>query len=355
MKLFKNTMERVYPLLTTDIGIDLGTANTLLYIKGKGVILNEPSIVAINKKTGQVVAVGKEAREMMGRTPQHIEAVRPLVEGVISDYEISEQMMAYLMTRAREHVSGKLIAPRVIVGVPSGVTNVERRSVRDAAKAAGARKVYLVEEPIAAAVGIKLPVHDPVGTMIIDIGGGTSDIAVMSLGGLVASHDLKLGGDHFDADIVNYVRKEFQILIGEKTAEELKMTAGYVLPPETPVEVRVKGRDLVSGLPKEVIVTDEDVRQALSHSISVLTRHIKKVLEETPPEIASDILERGAYLVGGGAYVKKLDEYLEKNLNIPIFVAPDPMTAVARGAGAILEDLERYSELLLSEKEEQSF
>ncbi|MEX2405101.1 MAG: rod shape-determining protein, partial [Candidatus Paceibacterota bacterium] len=263
MEVFRNTYNRIYPLVTTDIGIDLGTANTLVYIRGKGIVLNEPSVVAINRKTNQVVAVGADAKKMLGRTPKHIDAIRPLVEGVISDFDIAQEMMAYLVSKSREMVSGKLIAPRIVIGVPSGITNVERRAVHDAAKAAGARSVYLVEEPVAAAVGIQLPIHDPVGNMIIDIGGGTTDIAILSLGGVVTSRNVRIGGDHFDAAISAYVRSEFRVLIGEKTAEHLKITAGRVIEGEEAIEVKIKGRDVVTGLPREVEVTDSDVREAI--------------------------------------------------------------------------------------------
>lgn len=347
MEIFKNTYNKVYPLVTTDIGIDLGTANTLVYIRGKGIVLNEPSVVAINRKTNQVVAVGADAKRMLGRTPQHIDAVRPLVEGVISDFEIAQEMMAYLVSKAREMVSGKFIAPRIVIGVPSGITNVERRAVHDATKAAGARSVFLVEEPVAAAVGIQLPIHDPVGNMILDIGGGTADIAILSLGGLVTSRNVKVGGDHFDADIAAYVRSEFRVLIGEKTAEHLKITAGRVIEGEEPIEVTVKGRDVVTGLPREVVVTDSDVRAAITPALESLVNATRSVLEETPPELVSDILENGIFLVGGGALIGSLDEYLEAKLNIPIYIGSDPMTAVARGAGTILEHHERYADLLL--------
>ncbi|MDZ4205710.1 MAG: rod shape-determining protein, partial [Patescibacteria group bacterium] len=252
-----------------DVGIDLGTANTLVYLGGRGIVINEPSVVAINQKTGQVVAIGTEARAMLGRTPSHILAIKPLVDGVISDFEITEEMISYLLGRAMVG-SNKIFSPRVVVGVPSGITNVEIRAVRDATSNAGAGEVHIIEEPMAAAIGMRLPVHDPIGNMIIDIGGGTSDIAIISLGGVVRSKNLRIAGDKFNSDIVAYVRNQFKVLLGEKTAEMVKISIGSVLPTHAPLEMPVKGRDLVSGLPKEIILTDTDIRDALSQSVESL-------------------------------------------------------------------------------------
>ncbi len=263
MKKAKENLRRVF---ANDIGIDLGTANTLVYLRGRGIVVNEPSVVAVNQKTGQVVAVGAEAKAMLGRTPSHISAIRPLVEGVISDFEVTEEMLAYLLSRAQEGTR-KVMAPRVVIGVPSGITSVEIRAVRDAAKNAGAGVVHIVEEPMAAAIGMRLPVHDPVGNMVVDVGGGTSDIAVVSLGGMVRSKNLRIAGDRFNQDIISYVRNQFKILIGEKTAESVKFIATALIPLDSPLEVRVKGRDLVTGLPREVIITDSDIREALDSSI----------------------------------------------------------------------------------------
>jgi len=336
---------------SNEIGIDLGTANTLVYVSGQGIILNEPSVVAVNQKTGRVVAVGAEAKEMLGRTPAHILAVRPLVDGVISDFEVTEEMMSYLIKKA-EQGSGKLLGPRVVVGVPSGITNVERRAVRDATKNAGAREVYLVEEPMSAAIGIRLPIHEPIGSMVIDIGGGTTDIAVISLGGIVRSRNLKIAGDRLNDDIVSYIRSEFKILIGEKTAETIKMMIGSVLPVNPPLEAAVRGRDLVTGLPREVIITDSDIREAIGPSIDNLVEAVKGVLETTPPEILSDIMRQGIYLVGGGALIKGLREMLEEYLGLPVHIADDPLTSVARGTGIILENLPHFEEILIENEDD---
>lgn len=332
-------------IFSNDIGIDLGTANTLVYLKGKGIIINEPSVVAVNQKTGQIVAVGADAKQMLGRTPGHIKAVRPLVDGVISDFEVTEEMLAYLIRKA-ESFSKKLFRPRVVIGIPSGVTNVESRAVYDAAKSAGARDVYLVEEPMAAAIGIRLPIKEPVGSMIIDIGGGTTDIAIISLGGIVRSKNLRIAGDRFNEDIMTYLKDEFKLLIGEKTAETLKMQIGSVVEGDL-LEAHVRGRDMVSGLPREVVVTDQDIRLAIGGSIATLVDGIKEVLETTPPEVVGDVMQRGIVLTGGGALIRGIDVLLNTILKIPIFIAEDPLTAVARGTGVILDDLEYYKEVLL--------
>jgi len=346
-----NFKEKLNRFFSNDIGIDLGTANTLVYFRGKGIVINEPSIVAVNLKTGRVVAVGTEAKKMLGRTPAHITAVKPLVDGVISDFEVSEELLSYLLKKV-EKESRKMMGPRVVIGVPSGITNVETRAVRDAAKNAGARDVYIVEEPMAAALGIRLPVKDPVGNMIIDIGGGTSDIAVISLNGIVKSKNLKIAGDKFNTDIISYIRDEFKILIGEKTAETIKIAIGSVIPGETPQEATVRGRDLVTGLPREVIITDSDIREAMSQSIDILVESIKEVLETTPPEVLSDIMKRGIFLVGGGALIRGLDDLLSEWLKIPIYVAADPLTAVARGTGIILENIEEFEDILIQNDNE---
>ncbi len=292
-------------MLSNEIGIDLGTANTLVYVRGRGIVINEPSVVAINQKTGRVVAIGKEAKQMLGRTPQHIVAVRPVVDGVISDFEVTEEMIAYLLNAAQRD-SKKYLGAKVVVGVPSGITNVEIRAVRDATKNAGAREVYVVEEPVAAAIGMKLPVMDPVGSMVVDIGGGTTDIAVISLGGVVRSKNVRIAGDKFNNDIMSYVRSEFKILIGEKTAENVKIAIGSAIPMMQSMEAVIKGRDLVTGLPKEVVITDTDVREAIAQSVYTLVESVKEVLETTPPEILSDVMGRGLHLAGGGALLRGL-------------------------------------------------
>ncbi len=338
-------------MFSNDIGIDLGTANTLVYLRGKGIVINEPSVVAVNQKTGQVVAVGSSAKAMLGRTPAHIIAVRPLVDGVISDFEVTEEMIAYLVKKA-ESQSKKFLGPKVVVGVPSGITNVEIRAVRDATRNAGAREVYIVEEPMAGAIGIRLPVNDPVGSMVVDIGGGTTDVAVISLGGIVRSKNLKIAGDKLNTDIITYIRSEFKILIGEKTAEAVKIAIGSVLPGEEPLETAIRGRDLITGLPREVVITDSDIREAITQSIDNLVESVKEVLETTPPEIIADVMRNGVYLLGGGALIKGLDRLLHDVLKMPVYVAEDPLTAIARGTGIILEDLEKYQEALIQNEDE---
>lgn len=350
IKMIKN-FEQFKRLLSNDIGIDLGTANTLVYLRGKGIVINEPSVVAVNQKTGRVVAVGKDAKQMIGRTPGHIIAVRPLVDGVISDFEVTEEMITYLINKAQKG-NKKLLGPRVVVGVPSGITNVEIRAVRDATKNAGASEVFIVEEPMAAAIGERLPIMEPIGNMVIDIGGGTSDIAVISLGGVVRSKNLRIAGDKLNNDIISYVRSEFKILIGEKTAENIKIAIGAILPGESHMEASIKGRDLISGLPREVIITDSDIREAISQSIDTLIESIKEVLETTPPEVLSDVMQRGIYLVGGGALIKGLAEIITEYTKILVHIAPDPLTSVCRGTGIILENIGLYKEVLIANEDE---
>jgi rod shape-determining protein MreB len=348
--MLKQSLNKFHTFFSNSIGIDLGTANTLVYFRGKGIVIDEPSVVAINQKTGRVVAVGGQAKQMLGRTPPHIMAVKPLIDGVISDFEVTEEMVAYLLNKAQRNTR-KFLGPRVVVGVPSGITNVETRAVRDAARNAGAREVFIVEEPMAAALGIRLPVHEPVGSMLIDIGGGTTDIAVISLGGIVASKNVRIAGDKLDSDIVSYIRSEFKILIGEKTAENLKITIGSVAFNSDSTEAPVRGRDLVTGLPREVVITDSDIREAISHSIDTLLDATKEVIEMTPPEILTDVMRRGVYLVGGGAMLKGLPDLFAEWLKIPVHVADDPLTAVARGTGVILEDPHAFEDVLLYDEE----
>ena len=342
--------EKLYKLISNDIGIDLGTSNTLVYLKGHGIVINEPSVVAVNIKTNQILAVGAKAKEMLGRTPGHIRAIRPLVEGVISDFEVTEEMLSYLINKA-DKISQKLARPRVLVGVPSGTTNVETRAVYDAARSAGAREVFLVEEPMAAAIGVRLPIKDPVGSMIIDIGGGTTDIAVISLGGVVKSKNLKIARDRFNNDIITYMRDEFKILIGERTAEMVKIAIGSVIPGNY-METEVHGRDLLTGLPRAVTVTDADIREALTFSIKGLVEGVKDMLETTPPEILSDIMHQGITLTGGGALLPGLGELLQRVLKIPVYVVEDPLSAVARGTGVILDDIPFYKEVLIGNQDE---
>jgi rod shape-determining protein MreB len=347
-------MQKFYTMFSNDIGIDLGTANTLVYVEGKGIVVNEPSVVAVNQKTGQVVAVGAQAKDMLGKTPGHIVAVRPIVDGVISDFEVTEEMMSYLINRA-EGDNKKMLGPRVVVGVPSGITNVERRAVRDATVNAGAREVHIVEEPMAAAIGIGIQINDPVGNMVLDIGGGTTDIAIISLGGIVNSRNIKIAGDKFNNDIIQFLKSELKILIGEKTAEDIKINIGSVISNEAPTEMAVRGRDLITGLPREVIITETDVREAIAPSIDALIESIKEVIEITPPEVISDIMHRGLHLVGGGALIRGMKELLEEVLKIPVHVAEDPLTAVVRGTGIILGDVDNYSDALIKNEDELPF
>ncbi len=346
--------ERLYRQFSNDIGIDLGTANTLVYLRGRGIVIDEPSVVALNTKTSRVVAVGTEAKEMMGRTPSHIRIVRPLVDGVISDYEVTEEMLSYLINKAND-TDKKLFRPRVVIGIPVGITNVEMRAVYDAAKSAGAREVYIVEEPMAAAIGVQMPIHDPIGSMIVDIGGGTTDIAVIALSGVVRAKSLKIAGDKLTQDIVSYMRDEFKMLIGEKTGENIKIAIGSALPDDEGEELSVKGRDLVTGLPREAIITDVDIREAMYGSISQLVDAIREVLETTPPEVLADIMHKGMTISGGGALIRNLPQLLEMQLKVPVTVALDPLTAVARGTGVILEHIDSFKDVLIQNTDEISF
>ena len=351
--MIREKIEKWRNFLRNDVGIDLGTANTLVYVKGKGVILNEPSVVAVNQKTGRVVAVGMEAKNMLGRTPPHIVAVKPIVDGVISDFEITEEMLHYLLNKT-QIIQNKFLGPRVVVGVPSGITNVETRAVRDATRNAGASEVFIVEEPMAAAIGMHLPVHEPVGSMIIDIGGGNTDIAVLSLGGVVSSKNIKIAGNKLNEDITSYIRSEFKIVVGEKTAENIKIAITSLLPEDKLLEIPARGRDLITGLPREVIITDADVREAISHSIEMLVNATKEVLEITPPEVLSDIMHRGIHLSGGGALIKGLAEILHQEVKMPVYIAEDPLTSVVRGTGIILERMDKFMDVLIKEDSDLS-
>jgi len=341
-------LERLFKIFSCDIGIDLGTTNTLVYVRGRGIIINEPSIVAINKKTDQVLSVGEEAKKMIGCTPGHIIAIRPLIDGVISDFEITEQMLRYFFTKVHRGAYSFLVRPRVVIGIPSGVTEVERRAVEDAVRNAGARDVYLVEEPMAAAIGARLPISDAVGNMVVDIGGGTTDIAVISLGGIVVSRNLRIAGEKMNDDIIQYVRDEFQLLIGEKTAEKIKISIGSVSPLKEKLTASIKGRDLVSGLPKEVIISDSEITEAIMPSVNAIISEIRSVVEETPPELISDLMTRGIILAGGGSLLRGFPEMVEKTTGVPTRLVEDPLTAVVRGCGIILEDIESLKEILVS-------
>lgn len=353
MKAFLKHIDRLLMAVSTDIGIDLGTANTLVYVKGKGIVLNEPTIVAINKKTGQLVAVGSEAKTMLGRTPGHIEVVRPLVDGVISDFEVTEEMVAYLINKVREDMR-TVVAPRVLIGVPSGITNVEMRAARDAARNAGARDVFLIEEPMAAAIGAKLPVSSAVGNMIIDIGGGTTDIAVISLNGIVVAKNLRTAGDHLNTAIVSYIRDQFKVLVGDKTAEDAKVMLASIEQTEDGKEMVVRGRDVVTGLPREVVITDSDIRAAISQAVDSIIEAVRGVLEKTPPEVLADVMQRGIHVSGGGALIPGLADILNDVMQVPVYIVPDPLRAVVRGTGIVLENLDAYEEILIDNEGELS-
>lgn len=342
-----------FGLFSKDVGIDLGTANTLVYVKGRGIVINEPSVVAINQKTGQILAIGQEAKKMVGRTPGHIVASRPLVAGVVSDFEVTEQMLKFFIDKVHREAFSILPRPRVVIGIPCGVTEVEKKAVEDAARNAGARNVYLIEEPMAAAIGVRLPVQEAAGNMIVDIGGGTTEVAVISLGGIVNSRSLRTAGDKLNEDIIQYARNEFNLLLGEKTAEDIKIAIGSAYPLEESLEAAMRGRDLITGLPKEVVVDDKDIRKALSRSIKTLVIAIKGAIEETPPELVADIMERGIVLVGGGSLLRGLDQLVAEETEMPTKVTEDPLTAVVRGTGVVLEDVDALKDVLVSTRYEE--
>ncbi len=340
-------LNRMWGLFSHDIGIDLGTANTLVYVDSRGIVINEPSVVAINQKTKQVLAIGEEARKMVGRTPGHIVAIRPLVDGVISDFEVTEQMLRYFISRVHREKFSLFPRPRVVVGIPYGVTEVERRAVEEAAMNAGAREVYLIEEPLAAAIGARLPVQEAAGNLIVDIGGGTTEVAVISLGGIVASRSLRVAGDELNEDIIRFARDQHNLLLGERMAEGIKIAAGSATPLADPLMTAMRGRDLVTGLPKEIIVSDEEIRGALKKSITTIVEAVKATIEETPPELVADILDRGIVLAGGGALLRGLDRLLADATETEVHVADDPLTCVVRGTGIVLEDLDALRGVLL--------
>jgi len=347
-------LNKFFSFFSHDIGIDLGTASTLVYVERQGIVVNEPSVVAINQKTGQIVAVGHDAKNMLGRTPGHISAIRPLIEGVISDFEVTEEMLAYFIKKVHKDKNRFFARPRIVIGIPSGITEVERKAVRDAAINAGAREVYLVEEPMAAAIGIELPIQEPSGNMIVDIGGGTTDVAVISLGGIVAAVNLRVAGDKLNSDIMNYLRDEFKMFIGERTAEDIKISVGAAsLDTQEKLETTIRGRDVLTGLPREMRITSEDIKNAISKSVKILVDSIKEVIEDTPPELVADIMQRGIFLVGGGAYLRGLDKLIEKETKIPVFIDKDPLTAVVRGTGKILEDIEGLRKVLMDQKDDE--
>lgn len=321
-------------LFSRDIGIDLGTANTLVYVRGKGIVLREPSVVAIRRDTGSILAVGEEAKKMIGRTPGNIVAIRPMKDGVIADFDVTQTMLRHFIAKAYRRRA--IFLPQVVVCVPSGVTEVEKRAVLDATKQAGAKEAYLIEEPMAAAIGAGLPVEDPTGSMIVDIGGGTSEVAVISLGGIVSSKSIRVGGDEMDEAIINYIKKTYNLMIGERTAEDIKMSIGSACQLEETMEMEIRGRDLVRGLPKLLNITSTEIREALEEPVNAIMETIKTTLERTPPELAADIMEKGIVMSGGGALLKGLDRLIAQETGMPVYIAENPLDCVVLGAGKAL-------------------
>ena len=327
-----------------DMGIDLGTANTLVHVKGRGIVLQEPSVVALQRDTKQILAVGDEAKRMIGRTPGNIIAIRPMKDGVIADFEVTQTMLKHFIAKANK--SKSIIKPRVVVCVPSGITEVEKRAVTDATLQAGAREAYLLEEPMAAAIGSGLPVDEPTGSMVVDIGGGTTEVAVISLGGIVASRSIRIGGDEMDEAIIQHIKKSYNLMIGERTAEEVKIQIGSAFPLEEEEETEIRGRDLVTGLPKTIPVTSTEIYKALSEPVSALIEAIKITLEKTPPELSSDVMGRGIMLTGGGALLRRFDKLVAEETGMPVHMAEEPLLCVVKGAGAALESIERWRKAL---------
>ncbi len=344
--------DNILGLLSVDMGIDLGTANTLVCVEGEGIVLNEPSVVAVRKGTNRVLdgAIGLAAKEMLGKTPGSIVAIRPLKDGVIADFDITQAMLSYFIRKVQKRTY--LYKPRVVIAVPSGITAVERRAVVNSAERAGARKVFLIEEPIAAGIGLGLPIMEPVGSMVVDVGGGTTEVAVISLGGIVTSESIRIAGDEMDDAIVQYLKRTYNLMIGEQTSERIKIEIGSAYPLEQEKVMAVKGRDLMAGLPRKVEVTSEEIREALREPVSAIIEAIKMTLERTAPELAADLVDKGLTLAGGGALVRGLDKVIAQETGLPVTVDNDPLTAVARGTGVFLENLDRYSKAIESEEDE---
>ncbi|PRX96369.1 rod shape-determining protein [Allonocardiopsis opalescens] len=334
--------------LGRDMAVDLGTANTLVYVRGRGITLNEPSVVALNTSTGRIVAVGSEAKRMIGRTPGNIVAVRPLKDGVIADFDVTERMLRYFIQKI--HKRRHFAKPRIIVAVPSGITGVEQRAVKEAGYQAGARRVYIIEEPMAAAIGAGLPVNEPTGNMVVDIGGGTTEVAVISLGGIVTSQSIRVGGDELDQAIITFVKKEFSLMLGERTAEEMKIAIGSAYPTGDDAHAEIRGRDLVTGLPKTVVVSPDEIREALEEPVSAIIDAVRITLDKCPPELSGDIMDRGIALTGGGAMLGGLSERLREETGMPIHVADNPLDSVVLGSGTCVEDFERLQQVLIPER-----
>jgi len=340
-------LSRLLQIFSKDLAIDLGTANTLIYVEGKGIVLREPSVVAVKEegRYKRVVAIGEEAKRMLGKTPGSIKAIRPLREGVIADFEVTEAMIRYFIQKV--HNRSYFVKPRIIISVPSGTTQVERRAVKESAESAGAREVYLIEEPMAAAIGAGLPVAEPVACMVVDIGGGTTEVAVISLGGIVVSHSIKVAGDKLDEAIVYYIKRKYNLLIGEATAEQVKIRIGDVLPQEPYPEMEIKGRDLITGVPKTITITSKEVQEAIKEPVDLIVQAIKQVLEVTPPELAADLVDRGIMLTGGGALLKNLDKLISQETGLNVSVAEDPLLCVALGAGKALDNLDKLKDVMI--------
>jgi len=338
-EILKKTINYILGLFSNDMGIDLGTATTLVFVKGEGVVLCEPSVVAIERGTSHILAVGEEAKRMLGRTPGNIVAIRPMKDGVIADFEITEAMLRYFIKKV--HHRRVLVRPRIVIAIPSGITEVEKRAVKDSAERAGAREVFLIEEPIAAAIGVGLPIQEPIGNMVIDIGGGTTEIAVISLAGVVFSKSIRIGGDEMDEAVIEYLKKTYNLMIGERTAEDVKIKIGSGYPLEEEMSLEVKGRDLVAGLPKAVTITSEEIREALQEPLRAILEMTKISLERTPPELASDLIEHGIVMAGGGSLLRGIDKLISEETGLPVHIADDPLTAVVVGTGKVLDEI-RY-------------
>jgi rod shape-determining protein MreB len=339
-------------MFSNDMGIDLGTANTLVFVKGEGIVLCEPSVVAIERSTNEVLAVGEEAKRMLGRTPGNIMAIRPMKDGVIADFEVTEAMLRYFIKKV--HPRRVLVRPRMVIAIPSGITAVEKRAVKDSAERAGAREVFLVEEPIASAIGVGLPIEEPAGNMIVDIGGGTTEMAVISLAGMVFSKSIRIGGDELDNAIIQHLKKTYNLMIGERTAEEIKIKVGSAFPMEEELTMQVKGRDLVAGLPKVITITSQEVREALGEPIAAIVEAVRITLERTPPELSADLIERGIILAGGGALLRGIDKLLSQETGLPVHVADDPLTAVAQGTGKILSEIKYLKRISVKTRNDMS-
>jgi rod shape-determining protein MreB and related proteins len=340
-------LNRIFGIFSKDIGIDLGTANTLVYVRNEGIIINEPSIVAFNKKTGQILAIGDGARKMVGRTPGFISATRPLVSGVVSDFEMTEQMLKYFIDQAHKKSFTLIPRPRIVIGIPSGITEVEKKAVQDAAYDAGAREVYLIEEPMAAAIGARLPVEEATANFILDIGGGTTDIAVISMNGIVASRSLKVAGDKITEDIAQYMREEHNVLIGDTSTENIKLSVASAYPLEEELTTQVRGRDILTGLPREITVTSQEIRKAIHGSVKAIITAIKNTIEETPPELIADLLNRSIMMTGGGSLLRGFDKLVSHETKLPVKIIDDPLTSVVRGCGVVLEHIEELKPVLV--------